>query len=614
MKDNQVSHYLLLDKLGEGGMGVVYRAKDTKLGRTVAIKFLPPELTRSEKAKQRFIHEAQAASMIDHQNICTIHEIDETEDGRMFLCMAHYQGRSLKDRIENEGKIDEPEAVNIAMQVAEGLRKAHAHGIVHRDIKPANIFLTDEGEVKILDFGLAKLAGQIKLTTVGKAMGTVSYMSPEQGRGEEVGKETDIWALGVVLYEMVTGELPFKGEYDVAVMYSILNEEPETVTSVRPGISAELGQIVHKAITKDREHRYADITEMMDDLKTLQKQMDPGEPASEYSWIRSRGGLRYAIPAAAIAILAVSAMIVQNLRRGEGDQQIRFAKLPGKPLQITTGDFWDSEPALSPDGGRIAYTSDSQGNKDIFVVDVEGGNKLQLTDDPAADYYPAWFPDGNSIAFVSNRGGSASIWKTSQLGGGATLIRRDAFDPSISPDGTKIAFSMTGEDDDFRIAVAPLSDPGDAVVLTGADDGIWSHRYPVWSPDGEAICYSARHDLWMVPSSGGEAARLTKDGQSDFYPAWSSNGEFIFFTSFRGGTLALWRIDPRGGGPERLTMGTGFEQNPSVCRSGACLAYSTQIAQNAKFIRNNTTGEEHRLEGTRYDFMTDVAPEGDRIV
>ncbi len=210
-----ISHYKILEKLGGGGMGVVYKAQDIKLKRTVALKFLPPELTREEEAKERFVHEAQSASALQHNNICTIHDIDDTDDGQMFICMDYYDGETLKKKIER-GPLSVEEAIDITTQIARGLERAHEQKIVHRDIKPANLMVTSDGVVKIVDFGLAKLAGKTTVTKTGTTVGTVAYMSPEQARGEAVDHRTDIWALGVVLYEMLTGQLPFKGDYEQA--------------------------------------------------------------------------------------------------------------------------------------------------------------------------------------------------------------------------------------------------------------------------------------------------------------------------------------------------------------------------------------------------------------
>ncbi|UCE18807.1 MAG: protein kinase [Gemmatimonadota bacterium] len=267
-----ISHYKILEKLGEGGMGVVYKAEDTKLKRTVALKFLPPELTRDPEAKQRFIHEAQAASALDYSNICTIYEIDETGDNQLFISMACYGGQNLREKIE-KGPLKLEETIDIGIQIAQGLSKAHEKGIVHRDIKPGNILITEDGQVKIVDFGLAKLRGRTKLTKTGTALGTVAYMSPEQSRGKEVDHRTDIWSLGVVLYEMLTGQMPFKGDYEQAVVYSILNEEPEPITNLRSDVPTELQQVMQKAMQKEPTERYASMAELLTDLKSMKKDL-----------------------------------------------------------------------------------------------------------------------------------------------------------------------------------------------------------------------------------------------------------------------------------------------------------------------------------------------------
>lgn len=234
-----ISHYKILEKLGEGGMGVVYKAHDTKLDRDVALKFLPLELTKDRDSRERFIHEAKAASALDHTNICTIHEVGETENGQLYIAMACYDGETLKDKIERS-PLKVEDAINITTQIALGLSKAHEKNIVHRDIKPANVLITSDGTVKILDFGLAKLRGLSKLTKTGSTVGTAPYMSPEQAKGETVDHRTDVWSLGVVLYEMLTGQLSFKGDYEQAITYQITNVAPEPVTGLRSGIPLEL--------------------------------------------------------------------------------------------------------------------------------------------------------------------------------------------------------------------------------------------------------------------------------------------------------------------------------------------------------------------------------------
>ncbi len=260
----KILHYKIIEKSGGGGMGVVYKAKDEKLDRVVALKFLPPQLLSDEDAEKRFMTEAKSASSLDHTNICTIYDINKTEDGQLFIAMAYYEGETLKKKI-NRGSLPVEEAINFAVQIAAGLERAHSGGIIHRDIKPANIMITNFGEVKIVDFGLAKSKTSAGITKFGSTVGTAAYMSPEQTRGEVIDQKTDIWALGVIIYEMITGTSAFKGEYEQAIIYSILNDELPDIN----GIPDELNRVIKKATAKNPDDRYNSISEMYSDLLVL---------------------------------------------------------------------------------------------------------------------------------------------------------------------------------------------------------------------------------------------------------------------------------------------------------------------------------------------------------
>jgi len=301
-----ISHYRILEKLGEGGMGVIYKAQDTKLDRIVALKFLPKYLLCDEEAKTRFVHEAKAASALNHPNITTIHEIDEVE-GECFISMEYIEGNSLKELIHKETlAIDE--ILAIALQIAEGLKAAHKKEIVHRDVKSDNVMVTDEGEVKIMDFGLAKLKGVTKLTKTGTTLGTLQYMSPEQAQGKEADHRSDIFSFGVVLYEMVTGQLPFKGEHEAAVIYSIVNETPEPLARYKANVPERLQRIVDKTLEKDRNIRYQSAAEVIADLKGLQKETTVGVIAKPKKRL-----LPFLVPASA-SILFVIALLFLILK------------------------------------------------------------------------------------------------------------------------------------------------------------------------------------------------------------------------------------------------------------------------------------------------------------
>lgn len=300
MMDKQIQHYSILEKLGAGGMGEVWLAEDTRLERKVALKFLPAGAT-SEEDKDRFIREAKTASALDHPNICTIHEIGETEDGQTYISMAFYDGKTIKKLITNSAH-ELKKVLDIAIQMGEGLARAHREGIIHRDIKSSNVIVTNDGIVKIVDFGLAKISGSAQLTKSGISVGTAAYMSPEQIRGEEIDHRSDIWAMGVVLYEMVTGQMPFPGESDTAVIYSVLDRTFETVSTLRDDIPTGLEAIIEKAICKDLGKRYSKTEEMVADLKIVLKELETGQP----------GTIRKKVTAPSIAVLPFKDMSPEN--------------------------------------------------------------------------------------------------------------------------------------------------------------------------------------------------------------------------------------------------------------------------------------------------------------
>jgi serine/threonine protein kinase/tetratricopeptide (TPR) repeat protein len=325
-----VSHYKILEKIGSGGMGVVYKAEDTRIQLPVALKFLPVEMTGDERSKRRFVREAQAAFALDHPNICNIHEIDETEDGRLFICMSYYAGESLKERIAR-GPVPVEEAVRTVSSVATGLARAHGEGIVHRDIKPGNVFITREGEVKILDFGLAKLAGRSRVTRTGVSPGTVAYMSPEQATSNDIDARSDIFSLGVVLYELLTGRAPFEADHEAAVLYKILNVQPTPVREQRADCPRGLERVIDKALQKDIGDRYQTIAELQGDLERVLQGIAPTAKLSRPR-LRSRPAIGLVAIALALVGLALSPPLKETIRTWLGStgapEELHVAVLP----------------------------------------------------------------------------------------------------------------------------------------------------------------------------------------------------------------------------------------------------------------------------------------------
>ncbi len=400
-----VSHYRIVAHLGGGGMGVVYRAEDLRLKRPVALKFLPADLTRDPEANQRFMLEAQAASALDHANLCTIHEIDRTQDGRLFIAMAFYQGETLKRRLER-GRLAPAEAVGIAIQIAQGLERAHEAGIIHRDIKPANLLLTGRGEVKIVDFGLAKLAGQATVTATGTTLGTPAYMSPEQARGAEVDPRTDIWSLGVVLFEMVTGERPFRGEDGVAIVHSILHEAPPRPSTLAPALRPGDEAVILCCLEKDPLRRFLSVPELLRALRALQSESD-----LTLTTPRPRRGprdrSRLSLAAAGL-LLALSAALLWRLAPSGGPQPpgepaataqrrsvavLRFRNLTGRAeaewLSTALAEMLTTELALGERLRAVPGETVSRAELDLSLADADAlatDSLVRLRDLLGADY------------------------------------------------------------------------------------------------------------------------------------------------------------------------------------------------------------------------------------
>jgi serine/threonine-protein kinase len=441
-----ISHYKILAKLGEGGMGVVYKAEDTKLKRIVALKFLSA-LALSGEDKSRFLREAQAAAALNHPNICTIHAIDEV-DGQMFIAMEFIEGQSLREKI-NAGPLKIDEAIKFAMQIADGLQAAHEKGITHRDIKSANIMITEKSQVKIMDFGLAKLArGGTMLTKEGMTLGTAAYMSPEQAQGEVVDHRTDIWSLGVVLYEMISGRLPFRGEYEAAMMYSIVNENPEPLTSLRSNVPMDLERVVAKMLAKNPAERYQHVDELPVDLKAmhtpilskariLTKAADLAIPKNMRPKLAVSLGIVGFIVGAVLAGLAVwlgsrPSPLPVNRWQISLPESAPLAPIGSAPLSIGQPAL-----ALSPDGSNLVYVADIGGNTQLYLRPLDQFDALPISGTEGA-FCPFFSPDGKWIGFFAG-----NELKKISISGGAVVSLCEVANPTGATWGihNKIIFS-----------------------------------------------------------------------------------------------------------------------------------------------------------------------------
>jgi serine/threonine protein kinase len=564
--------YRLLGPLGEGGMGVVYRAADSRLRRTVAIKTVPATLASNPRAKQRFLNEARAASALDHPNVCTVYEIEETDTGQLYLTMPCYDGDTLKSRLKR-GSVPMSEAVLLVRQVARGLAKAHQLGIVHCDIKPANLMLTVDGIVKILDFGIARLSGEA-LSAPGGPYGTRGYRSPEQARGDEVDAASDIWSLGMVLCEMVTGRPPRR-------------EEPEEPMPLPEDVPPELAGVLSRMLAFHPASRYPHAAALLADLDRLADEIG-GRPARQLG-----GHPRRVLWAAGLGFMVCLAFLPSLAMRGNGSSR----KGPPPPFphamtpslsQVTDFPGRTSYPSLSPDGRTIVYARSIAGRSHLFSQSpIRGAEALDLTaDSPADDTQPSFSPDGRRIAFRSERDGGGIFLLPAQ-GGPVRRLTDFGFNPGWSPDGREIVCDTASiaspqvrrtSSEAFRVDIATgvrrRIAPGDAAQ-------------PSWSPHGKRIAYwglvpqTGQRVIWTVEAAGGGAIPVVEDSHLNWNPVWSPDGRYLYFTSDRSGIMNLWRvpIDEESGRvagePEPITASQQACTLPSLSRDGQQLAYAS---------------------------------------
>jgi serine/threonine protein kinase len=596
----RIGPYEILSPLGAGGMGEVWRARDTKLGRDVALKVLPETLAHDGERMARFQREAQVLAALNHPNIAAIYGLEESGATRA-LVMELVEGQTLAEVVGARRAVPLHDALPIAKQIAEALEYAHERGIIHRDLKPANIKITPEGAVKVLDFGLAKaldpavslgsspaspdaaLKGgatysptlsptlSIAATQAGVILGTAAYMSPEQARGKTVDRRADIWAFGCVLFEMLGGRKPFEGETVTDVLAAVVRAEPD-LESLPSDTSLRIRELIRRCLTKDPKQRLQAIGEARIAIEETISGVgaDGVRPIPEITEGERRSPLR-ALPWALAGLLAgalIAGLVVWKVVAPAPQSMMRFSA-------ITNFAGVQAQPALSPDGRSVAFVSNRDGHYNIYVSLISGGSLIQITNSPNLKESPHWSPDGTKLVYSQlTDSGTADVWEVPALGGTPRRLIFNAKDPDWSPDGRSLAYLNLA---DGAIWISDSSGQNQRQVVPTSEI---ANAEPRFSPDARELAFVLRPtgphgELAVADVASGKLRQLSHDNALVLSPAWSPDGRSIYFASSRGGTMNIWKIAATGGEPDQITSGQGDDAQLDVSVDGKRIVFST---------------------------------------
>jgi serine/threonine protein kinase/dipeptidyl aminopeptidase/acylaminoacyl peptidase len=648
MIGQSIGQYKILEKLGEGGMGVVYKAHDTKLDRMVALKFLPHHLTIHDEERARFLQEARAASALNHANVCVIHDLQEY-NGEHFIVMEFVEGGTLREKISaalltGDRVMPLDTVITYAIQIGEALQEAHSKGIVHRDVKAENIMVTGKNQIKVMDFGLAKLKGSLKLTRTSSTVGTLAYMAPEQIQGGEVDARSDIFSFGVVLYEMLAGQTPFRGGHEAAMMYSILNEDPEPLEKFRPGISSELLHVLDRSLEKNPDERYQSIGEMVIDLRRMKRHSTrvsrsidisqaPPAVSREETLAQATAGTstkKRRLPLAIGGFVLIVAVIVWYLLRGAGSSGIVGKLNPNmtfRVLQIPFSQIF--YPGLSGDGNWIGFPAVGvDGKWDVYFMNSLGGEPRRVTSDSSLGMSQADVSsDGSKIAYdrFNSQSGTMEIASISSLGGVSRRVAVGAYLPRWTPNGERIGYLRQG-----RTGNTP-SPSGKLELWSVKPDGSDTRQEFVdsisvigrvsfsWSPDGKSVAWirsftEAYQEVITRELATGKERQLTFDKKNVDEVCWTRQGEVIF-SSNKNGNMNLWMVPAIGGEATQLTKGSGPDFGVKISTDGSkLLFFQYRPVQNIWIAgidgsnAHSVTSEDRRLEAPAF------SPNGKQIV